>query len=120
MNVWEALYHSIPLWMPSQHLSFHNESFLCFTSSLQLEAGAAASTASPSPPPFRGVTAQRKWIKGAGGQGLITPLCAETSDGQRLSVGHRLAAREQTEEGGIVMSPRDRPVLGRDHGDGGS
>lgn len=42
----------------------------------------------PSPLPFRGVTVQRKWIKGAQGQGLITPLRAETSDGQRLSVGH--------------------------------
>ena len=76
----------------------------------------------PSPLPFRGVTVQRKWIKGAEGQGLITPLCAETSDGQRLSVGHRLAAMEQTEEGGNVMSPRDRPVSRRvmRHGDGSS
>lgn len=53
----------------------------------------------PSPLPFQGVTAQRKWIKEVEGQGLITPLCAETSDGQRLSVGHGLAATEQTEEG---------------------
>lgn len=47
ISVWEALYHSIPLWLPPQHLSFRSESFLCFTSSLQLEAGAGASTAGP-------------------------------------------------------------------------
>lgn len=46
------------------------------------------------------------------GQSLITLLCAEMSDGQRLSVGHRLAAMKQTEEGKIVMSPQDRAVLG--------
>lgn len=56
---------------------------------------------------------QRKWIKGVEGQGLITLLCAERSDRQRLSVGHRLAATEQKEEEGNMMSPQETPVSRR-------
>lgn len=107
-----ALYHSVPLWLPPQRLSFHRILPVLY---IFITAGGWGRSLHkrPSPLPFWRVTEQRKWIKGVEGQGLITPLCAELSDGQRLSVGRQLAAMEQTEEEGNVMSPRDRPVSGR-------